>query len=36
MNKGKMFITHWKETLPPNVSKCGFLLCSKLSHDGYL
>ena len=34
MNKEKMFIPHWKETLPPNVSKCGFLLCSKLSHGG--
>jgi len=30
-----MFIPHWnwKETvLPPNVFKCEFLLCSKLSH----
>jgi hypothetical protein len=34
LNKEKMFILHWKETLPPNVSKCGFLLCSKLNNGG--
>jgi hypothetical protein len=28
MNKEMMSIPHWKETLPPNISKCGFLLCN--------
>jgi hypothetical protein len=28
MNKEMMYIPHWKETLPSNISKCGFLLCS--------
>jgi hypothetical protein len=29
-----MYIPHWKETLPSKISKCGFLLCSKLNHGG--